>query len=179
MGYKVYNAIYRIITDLHNMKTPTIIFSLFLSMAACAALPACTPTEATRGNIVEDYRMAEITPGVSSRTNVLQSLGSPTTVAPFDDKVWYYIGQKTEKTGIFDPKVVDKKIVVVTFNDDGIVQTMDNVNANDVDVPKVRDKTPTSGNEVTVLQQFLGNIGRFNSDSKDKPQDVGGGSRSD
>jgi outer membrane protein assembly factor BamE (lipoprotein component of BamABCDE complex) len=135
---------------------------LLLSVTLATLGTACTPTEATRGNIVEDYRMAEIVPGVSSRTNVLKSLGSPTTVSPFDDNVWYYIGQKTEKTGIFDPKVVDKKVVVVAFNQDGIVEAIDKVNADQINVPTVRRKTPTSGNDITVLQQLIGNIGKFN-----------------
>ncbi len=136
----------------------TIIIALF----ALTLTAACTPMEATRGNIVEDYRMAEIIPGVSSRTNVLQSLGSPTTVSPFDETVWYYIGQKTEKRGIFDPKVVDKKVVVVAFNPDGIVETIDKIDADMIDVPHVRRKTPTSGNEITVMEQLIGNVGRFN-----------------
>ncbi len=158
-----------------NMKSRT---SFFLSMIlACAATVACTPTQATRGNIVEDYRMAEIVPGVSTRTSVLQSLGSPTTQAPFDENVWYYIGQKTEKTGIFDPKVVEKKVVVVAFNNEGIVDTIEEVQAEDVDVPHVRRKTPTSGNEITVLQQLLGNVGRFNKSGGSSATDTAGANR--
>lgn len=137
------------------MKTLTILFCLL-------TVAACTPTQATRGNIVEDFRLTEIVPGVSTRTNVLKSLGSPTTVAPFDDNVWYYIGQKTEKTGIFDPKVVDKKVVVVAFNQDGVVDTVENVKADAIDIPHVRRKTPTSGNEMSVVEQLIGNVGRFN-----------------
>lgn len=151
-------------------------FTLFIALFVGVFASACTPTQATRGNIVEDFRMAEIVPGVSSRTNVLQSLGSPTTIAPFDENVWYYIGQKTEKRGIFDPKVVDKKVVVVAFNGDGIVQTIENVDANAIDVPTVRRKTPTSGNEVTVLQQLIGNVGRF-SKEKESAVDASGGNR--
>lgn len=143
-------------------------------LAALAALSACTPTTATRGNIVEDFRMAEIVPGVSTRTTVLQSMGSPTTQAPFDENVWYYIGQKTEKRGIFDPKVVEKKVVVVAFNADGIVETIDTVNADDIDVAVVRRKTPTSGNEMTLLQQLLGNVGRFNSPKESAASTAGG-----
>ena len=152
---------------------PRTILCLLLS---CVAITGCTPTQATRGNIVEDYRIEEIVPGVSTRTSVLQSLGSPTTEAPFDENVWYYIGQKTEKRGIFDPKVVDKKIVVVAFNPDGVVQTIDKVNADQIDVPRVRRKTPTSGNEITVMQQLLGNVGRFNK-PKGKAVDTAGGGR--
>ena len=150
------------------MKTLIAFFALLL-------MTACTPTQATRGNIVEDYRMAEIIPGVSSRTNVLQSLGSPTTVAPFDDNVWYYIGQKTEKVGIFDPKVVDKKVVVVAFNQEGIVDAIDKVDADMINVPHVRRKTPTSGNDMSVVEQLIGNVGRFNK-AKGSAADTAGGS---
>ncbi len=136
-------------------------FVPFVTLAALL-VSACTPTQATHGNMVEDYRMAEIVPGVSSRTNVLKSLGSPTTTSPFDDNVWYYISQKTEKTGVFDPEVVEEKIVVVAFNEEGIVQTIQPVDANRIDVPRVRRKTPTGGNEVTFLEQLLGNVGKFN-----------------
>lgn len=147
------------------------------ALALCAALAGagCTPTQATRGNIVEDYRLAEIVPGVSTRTNVLKSLGSPTTQAPFDDNVWYYIGQKTEKTGIFDPKVVDKKVIVVAFDPEGVVETVDNVDADQIDVPRVRRKTPTTGNEIGVVEQLLGNVGRFNSNKKHSATDTAGG----
>lgn len=143
------------------MKQLNILYvSVFIFVALASS--ACTPTIATRGNIVEDFRMAEITPGVSSRTNVLKSLGSPTTRAPFDDNVWYYIGQKTEKKGIFDPKVVDEKIVVVAFNEEGNVEVMEEIDAERMDIPRVRRKTETGGNDVTVLEQLLGNVGKFN-----------------
>lgn len=159
--------------DLHTMKKVRI-----LSTLALAALlsTACTPTVATRGNIVEDYRMAEIVPGVSTRTSVLQSLGSPTTQAPFDDTVWYYIGQTTEKRGIFDPKVIDKKVVVVAFTQDGVVESIDKINSDEIDLAVVRRKTPTSGNEISVLQQLLGNVGRFNK-PKESAANTAGGNR--
>lgn len=144
--------------------------ALTLAALAAIALSACTPMQASHGNMVEDYRMAEIVPGVSTRTNVLKSLGSPTTTAPFDDTIWYYISQKTEKRGIFDPEVVEEKIVVVSFNEEGIVQTIEPVDAKRLDVPRVRRKTPTGGNEVTFLEQLLGNVGKFNRPAgADKP----------
>ena len=31
-----------------------------------------------------------------------------------------------------------------------------------IDLPYARDKTPTTGNEITAVQQLLGNLGRFN-----------------
>ncbi|MFA5591965.1 MAG: outer membrane protein assembly factor BamE [Micavibrio sp.] len=148
---------------------------LLLSVLGGAGLAACTPMQATRGNIVEDYRMAEIVPGVSTRTNVLQSLGSPTTKAPFDEDVWYYLGQKTEKRGIFDPKVVDKKVVVVAFTEDGTVDVIEEIDSEMMNVPRVRRKTPTSGNDITVMEQLIGNVGRFNNNAKNNAATTAGG----
>ena len=128
---------------------------------------ACTPTQSKRGNMVDDFRMEEVTVGISNKTNVLKSLGSPTTKAAFDDNVWYYIGQKMEKKGIFDPKVVDEKVVVVMFDETGIVQQMNEVDTARVNVPKVRDKTYTGGNDVSLVEQLLGNVGRFNKGAGD------------
>ncbi len=156
------------------MASMKILLSLLVSFLV---ITACTPTKSNRGNLVEDFRMSEITPGISTRTNVLKSLGSPTTVAPFDDNVWYYIGQKMEKKGIFDPEVKDERVVVVAFNEEGIVQTMEEVDTNRTQVPKVRRKTHTGGNEVTFLEQLLGNVGRFNKGAGDEnaARTAGGG----
>lgn len=79
------------------------------------------------------------------------------------------ISAKRPKSGIFDPKVVDKKVVVVAFNQDGIVDTIEEIKADQINVPTVRRKTPTSGNEITVLQQLVGNVGRFNKEKKKAP----------
>ncbi len=141
----------------------------FLALPALALVftgilaAGCTPTVAVRGNIVEDYRLAEVQPGVHTRSDVMRLLGSPTTEGTFDPNTWYYLGQKTEKRGILDPEVIEEKIVVVEFDDMGVVQTVNNVDPNRQNIPYVREKTQTSGNEMTALQQMMGNLGRFNS----------------
>lgn len=149
--------------------------TITLALSSVALIAACTPTQSNRGNMVEDFRMTEVTPGVSTRTNVLKSLGSPTTTAPFDENIWYYIGQKMEKKGIFDPEVVEEKVVVVTFNEEGIVENMQELDQGRVDIPTVRRKTPTGGNEVTFMEQLLGNIGKFNRPEESATRTAGGG----
>ena len=96
-------------------------FRLGTASLLCALLlaGACTPTIAQRGNMLEDYQIAEIRAGESTRSDVLRNLGSPTTQSTFDPNVWYYIGQETEKRGILDPKVTQERVVLVAFNEDG------------------------------------------------------------
>ncbi len=141
---------------------------LTLCAASTLALVACTPTVAQRGNTLEDYQIKEIAPGVHTRSDVLKLLGSPTSQGTFDEHIWYYIGRTTEKHGIFDPEVKKERVVAVTFNEEGVVQYIGDVNGEKVNVPVSDDATPTHGNELTVMQQLLGNIGRFNPKSTDE-----------
>ena len=139
---------------------------------ALIALGACTPTKNVRGNLLQDYQVSAVQAGVDTQSDVLRKLGSPTTKAPFDEKVWYYLGQETEKRGILDPEVKNERIVVVSFDEKGTVANIQNVDPKRNDVPYVREKTPTSGQELTFMQQLLGNMGRFN---KAEGDSAGGG----
>ena len=136
---------------------------------------ACSPMMAQRGNLLEDYQVEQITAMESTRSDVLRNLGSPTTKSTFDPNVWYYIGQETSKRGIFDAKVVDERIVLVAFNEEGYVETIQDIDRERLNIPYVREKTPTHGNEQTVLQQFLGNLGKFNPNQTGSAATTGSG----
>lgn len=139
-----------------------------LITASLLALGACTPTVTQHGNILKDEQIQEIKPGEHRRSDVLRLLGSPTTESPFDGNIWYYIGQNKEKRGILDPKVTEERIVAVRFAENGTVQSLEDIAAQRIPVPVSGDKTPTHGNEVTILQQFLGNLGKFNPPSAEE-----------
>ena len=134
---------------------------IFFSLSTLI-VTACAPTIATRGNLIEDEQITKVKTGFHTRSDVMRYMGSPTTTAPFDDHVWYYIGQETSKKGILDPKVTSERIVMVTFDDDGVVQTIEDIDAQRMDVALSRARTQTHGNDYTVMQQLLGNLGRFN-----------------
>ena len=147
-----------------------------LSALIAITLAACTPTKAIRGNIVEDFRLSQVTPGVSTTSDVVRALGSPTTTDPFDPNIWYYIGQKTEKKGILDPKITQERILRLTFNPDTRLLTeVTPVDNKRNDIPIARDVTPTSGNEMNAVQQMMGNIGKFNKSGKSGSAATGGG----
>jgi outer membrane protein assembly factor BamE (lipoprotein component of BamABCDE complex) len=131
-------------------------------------LSACTPTTATRGNYIDAHRLSQIKPGEHSKSEVMRILGSPTTVAPFDENTWYYLGQHTEKHGIFDPEVKEERIIKVTFNNSGTVQSVIENDEGRMDIPISDRETPTHGNEITVMQQLLGNVGKFNPQKEER-----------
>ncbi|MCB1651598.1 MAG: outer membrane protein assembly factor BamE [Alphaproteobacteria bacterium] len=137
-------------------------FLLGLAVISTLTAVACSPTVAQRGNMLEDYQAQEVKVGESTRSDVLRALGSPTTKSTFDPLVWYYIGQETEKRGILDPEVVKERIFLVAFNEDGVLEALQEVDRGRINVPYVREKTPTYGTETTPAQQFFGNLGKFN-----------------
>ena len=132
-----------------------------LAVLILVALAACTPVTANRGNLVDADKLADVKAGSSTREEVASLLGSPTHVATFDERVWYYVGRRTEQESFFDPEAVDRKVIKIVFDDNGVVQTVDNKTADaPEDVDMVDRTTPTYGRANTLIQELFGGIGR-------------------
>jgi outer membrane protein assembly factor BamE (lipoprotein component of BamABCDE complex) len=136
--------------------------------ATCAislALGGCSFFEAplvTRGNMVDPDLLQELVPGTSSRADVVALIGSPTTRATFEDDVWIYIGQKTQSRVGRTLGVRDQEVVVLTFDNSGILRDVKRLNEDDAkQVAMASGSTPSPGSEASFLQQLLGNVGRF------------------
>ncbi len=122
---------------------------------------ACSPTLATRGNLLDPEKLAEVKPGTTTREDVVNKLGSPTNRSAFDDKTWYYIGRRTRQYSFLDPKVTDQEVVTIHFDDNGVVKSMEKAGKDQIaDISAAPGKTPSYGHETTWLQDLFGNIGR-------------------
>jgi outer membrane protein assembly factor BamE (lipoprotein component of BamABCDE complex) len=133
-----------------------------LLTTAVAGLSACGNTVQLRGNTPEPEDIAEIQLGVHSRQDVIDLLGSPSTVSTFEDRRWYYIGQKTQEVAFMKPEVLDRSVLVITFDEVGLVESTSNYSMADAqDVDPVDRITPTEGRDLTLLQQLFGNVGKF------------------
>lgn len=138
-------------------------------------LAACSQEITVRGNMADPDAVATIEPGKTTRSEVAQLLGSPSTVSSFRDRTWYYIGQKQTKFAFLDPNILERSVLVVQFNDQGTVEDTKLFTLDDQEYVEVVDReTPTEGREFGLLEQLLGNIGRF--DSADSAPGAGGGS---
>ena len=70
---------------------------------------------AIRGNMPDMEELTEVTPGSDDREDVLNLLGTPSTLSTFEENKWYYIGQKVEQFAFFRPEVLDRRVLVVSF----------------------------------------------------------------
>ncbi|MHA1600791.1 MAG: outer membrane protein assembly factor BamE, partial [Alphaproteobacteria bacterium] len=84
------------------------------------ALSACEQTINVRGNLPEPEIVSKINPGVHSREDVASLLGSPSTISTFQDDKWYYISQRTTQFAFFAPEVLERKIIAMSFDTDGM-----------------------------------------------------------
>ncbi|NVJ92470.1 MAG: outer membrane protein assembly factor BamE [Methylocystaceae bacterium] len=137
--------------------------SLALALGAVLMLGACTSQFATRGNLPSEERLAEIIPGEVHARDVAEILGTPSTFSTFGGESWYYISERVEYYAFLEPKILDRKVVQITFDKTGMVQNVDvRDNQQNRDIVFVDRKTPTAGNEITFFEQIFGNLGRFN-----------------
>jgi hypothetical protein len=131
----------------------------FLILLGSVFVAACEPTIANRGNILDPDKVTEVKVGTSSREDVANTLGTPTHTSTFDDKTWYYIGRKTQQFSFYDPEVIEQKTIVVHFDDLGIVTAVNDLDMSTAeDIKPVDRRTPTYGNDNTLIQQLLGNL---------------------
>lgn len=143
--------------------------SLLVAAAAVAALAACTPEKDLHGVLPDKELIGEIKPGQTRQEDVTRILGTPSATSTFDKETWYYIGEKTETVAFFKPDVLEQKVLVVRFTKEGVVEDIEQVDAkkDGKQVKPVARETPTKGKELTIIQQLVGNVGRFNKDNKD------------
>ena len=69
--------------------------SQLLFVLSVIILAGCSPTMVNRGNLLDPEKVASLKPGVSNRDSVLNTLGTPSARASFNDNTWYYIGRRT------------------------------------------------------------------------------------
>jgi len=136
-----------------------------MALLLAASTSACSiigPREQVRGNMVDPDALKELVPGTSTRADAVSLLGSPTAKASFDDNRWIYIGEVTQPRIASTQAVMRQQVVVLTFDDKGVLRNVEKLNQkNSLPVDVVARTTPTPGGQAGFFQQLFGNVGRF------------------
>ena len=132
-------------------------------LAATLVLGACAPRVDSRGNQVQAEDLVAIEPGIHTRGNVHDALGSPSSTSQFGIEIWYYISEMTETTAFLAPEVMERQVVAIKFDAGGIVTSVDILDEQQAQlVEPVAGETPTAGNTLGFIDQMISNFGRFN-----------------
>ncbi len=134
-----------------------------------ATAAACSPRVTAAGNKPLESEVARIKPGEQTRSDVRQILGSPSSRSLYGNEVWFYISSTQEVVAFFAPEETDRKVVAIAFDQQGVVTDVRQLGLDDAEALAMSEKkTPTAGHNMTIVEQMVGNIGRFNSGPEKK-----------
>jgi outer membrane protein assembly factor BamE (lipoprotein component of BamABCDE complex) len=133
-------------------------------------LMACEPIVNHRGHVAEEKITEKVVVGQTSREEVMEIFGSPSSISNFGDETWYYIQVRKEAKAFLRPEITEQDVVRVVFDNEGTVKDVHQYGKEDAqDVAIVDDVTPTEGHSMGFFEQVFGNIGRFNKDREVDP----------
>ncbi|MCU0986161.1 MAG: outer membrane protein assembly factor BamE [Acetobacteraceae bacterium] len=146
-------------------KRPHATLLLAGTLLGSTLLAGCGIADASkdaRGHRVDRELLAELVPGVQTRSDVSALLGSPSATATFGEDTWYYIGGVTQNRVGRKDALIEQEVVAVHFDRNGVLQRVEVVEKADATpIDPVARITPTPGTEVSFIGMILGNIGRF------------------
>jgi len=131
-----------------------------VSLSGCGLF---SPVPQPRGSLIEADDYKPLKPGTSNKNDVLDAIGSPTAHATFDDNTWIYVSMVTAPTPLGFPAVRKQDVLVLKFDQGGTLRSLQTLDKKDGHpVGMVAGATPTPGTKVNIMQQILGNVGRYN-----------------
>lgn len=146
-----------------KMKSSAFKLSLFFSIG----LTACAIID-NRGHVVDPNQLTSLKVGVSTKEQVTELLGTPSSVSTFGSKIWFYMSETTQRRAFFSPIVLKSNVTRIEFDGQSKIKSIDSLSEKDKQViSHIQRSTPTSGHEFGVLEQIFGNVGRFNGKDPD------------
>ena len=141
------------------------------AFAVATVAGGCTATRDFHGYVPDQAFPEDVKPAVDTRSTVLARLGTPSTtslfdkggeakVAPGKEKLWVYMSSTRELLAFYYPKVVQRSIIAIQFDEDDVVSDVLVYDADDGRVLDYSSRvTPTRGRELGILEQLFGTLG--------------------
>lgn len=140
----------------------------YIFLALFLTLNCCVKTVKNKGFNLDETKLSYLQSGKSTKDQVYDVLGSPSSKSNFGRETWYYITAKEEQLAFLNPKTLDQQVIAVEFSPNGVVTELKRFNMKDANnIAFSKDKTISPGDENNVLKEMIGNVGRFNKDPKD------------
>lgn len=148
--------------------TPHRLAAAAMAIIVVGLMTTCAPRIHNRGNLISPEILDEIEVGATDRREVRRILGPPSSIGNFGDKNWIYVGVKSSQSAFLPEQTISRKVIAIAFDDDDRVAAITKLTEeNGASFAFSTRKTPTAGQEITLLQQLVGNLGRFNSGGRE------------
>jgi outer membrane protein assembly factor BamE (lipoprotein component of BamABCDE complex) len=127
----------------------------------------CTPMQHVRGNFLDMDVVQKIELNKTTKGDMEALFGPPSSKELFGKDTWYYIGDKVETKSFFEPKVVERVVLMVTFGAKGTVTAFEMKDLKDHHAVDIKQEaTPVKGQDPSLVSELFGNIGRYSAPKK-------------
>ncbi|WP_422050256.1 outer membrane protein assembly factor BamE [Shimia sp.] len=139
-----------------TMIKVTVMGALILSLASCAT------RYRNHGYVPSDEELASITLGVDTRDSIAETFGPPSASGVLNDSGYLYVRSRVKHFGPRRPEVVDRQIVAIGFDGNGIARNIEQYALEDGQVvPLSRRITDNNIQSGGLLRQLGRNLGNF------------------
>lgn len=138
-------------------------FKFTLATVVALSVSGCTAQYRDHGYIPDEVDLEQVVVGVDNRSTVQEVLGSPLGSGVMEDGAIFYISTKIKHYAFYEPKVISREMLVVTFDTEDQVQNIEKFGLEDgrvVTLSRRVTEAPVKGPK--FLKQILGNLGNFN-----------------
>ena len=140
-----------------------------IAAAGLMVLAGCAKDIDARGNLPTPEAVTRLAPGEQTRQDVQNLLGTPATTSVFDNETWYYISSQTTQYAFYPTEELERTVYVVEFDPRGILKEVRKLDANSGrEIQVASRETVTKGREYSLIEQLIGNLGRFNAGKEKK-----------
>ena len=140
-----------------NKTISTIIFSL--------ALVGCTkitdPIITSHGYAPNQYDVEIIKSQSFNKQQIQEEFGVPFMVGVNNPDYWYYLSYQTTRYGFGEKKYKNFNLIELKFENDTISFVKKYTESDFKQIAFKKGSTKTSGKQLGVFEQIVGNIGRF------------------
>lgn len=138
-----------------------------VALLLCGALlTGCAPTTQLHGYVPPPEDIARIRPGFDDMGSVQEILGRPSSSGVLRDTAWYYVQSKVENYTYHPPRVIDRTVLAVNFDQRGVVRDIHRYGLEDGRIIDLQTRTTeTGGRQMGVLEQLFGNLLNVNAES--------------
>jgi outer membrane protein assembly factor BamE (lipoprotein component of BamABCDE complex) len=145
-------------------RTSSLIARLAAVALTAGMAGACVMGEEfQRGYILDEAALGTVKPGMDAQ-QVLQVMGTPSTVSTVGNRSWYYISQRsTRRVQFLSDSVVDQRVAAVYYNKNLKVERVALYGIQDGKVfDFVSRTTPTGGSDQNFVGQLFRGVASLN-----------------
>ena len=109
----------------------------FLLIIIVFFITACSSNKVSKnhGFIALENKLEKIIINKSNKNDIIENIGYPSSVSEFNKNRWFYIERKQTNQSLFKlgiKKISKNNILIIEFNDQGLVENKTLVNLNDM-----------------------------------------------